>query len=446
MTSFKKPWGRTARPALTRAAGLGREALWVGLGQALAAGAGVFGVRVFSGLLDPSTYGRLALALTFAALLQQLLFGPLAAALLRFFAPAQEAGALEAYRGAGLHLFARASVLLSAVTSAIAAVLFLTGRIRGVGLLAVTLAFALFSGYNAAADAVQSAARQRAIVAMHQGLGQWLRVAGGAGLAWLVAPVASLVMLGYALASGLVLVSQQMFLRRLFGASRREQPPAREADWSSRIRNYASPFALWGLFTWAQGASDRWALQLLDSTASVGSYAVLYQLGYYPMALLTNSMVQLLSPMLFRRAGDASDVVRMDEVRRLSRRLLSFSLALTALGGLLAQWLHEPIFALLVAPPYRAVAPLLPLMVVSGGLFASGQVAILSLLSDTRTDPLIRPKIVTALLGVAPNLAGAWLFGLRGVVGGVLVFSAAYLAWVLRLLHEARPPGRVEPA
>jgi O-antigen/teichoic acid export membrane protein len=435
-----------ARPDLTRAFGLGREALWVGLGQALAAGAGLFGVRVLSGLLDPSAYGRLALALTFAALIQQLLLGPLAAGLLRFFAPAQEAGALEAYRRAGLALFAGATLRLAAVTAAIGAVLLVTGRVRWVGLLAATLAFALFAGYNGAADAVQSAARQRAVVAMHQGVGQWLRVASGAGLAWLVAPIASLVMLGYALASSLVFVSQQAFLRRLLGRSRREPPPPREAVWSSRIRNYASPFALWGLFTWAQGASDRWALQLLDSTASVGSYAVLYQLGYYPIALLTNSMVQMLSPILFRRAGDASDAARMDEVRRLGGRILAFSFALTALGGLLAQWLHDPIFRLLVAPPYRAVAPLLPLMVVSGGLFASGQVAVLSLLSDTRTDPLIRPKIVTAVLGVVLNLAGAWLFGLRGVVGGVLVFSAAYLAWILRLLREARLAGRVEPA
>src|SRR5438874_2297495 len=57
------------------------------------------------------------------------------------------------------------------------------------------------------------------------------------------------------------------------------------------MRGYAWPFAAWGIFTWMQTASDRWALQG-RGTSEVGFYAALYQLGYYPMTLLSGFLVR----------------------------------------------------------------------------------------------------------------------------------------------------------
>ena len=79
------------------------------------------------------------------------------------------------------------------------------------------------------------------------------------------------------------------------------------------------------------------------------------------------------------------------------------------------------------------VSALLPLMIVSGGLYAAGQIVVLSLLSGVNSRALITPKIVTALLGVAMNFAGAFWLGLKGVVCAGVLFGVFYLAWVLIL-------------
>src|SRR5438445_2570781 len=109
-----------------------------------------------------------------------------------------------------------------------------------------------------------------------------------------------------------------------------------------------------------QTASDRWALQG-RGTSEVGFYAALYQLGYYPMTLLSGFLVQLVSPVLFSRAGDGTDPARMAQSYRLNVLIFQGSLALTALAAVVALLFHQQIFSLSVAREYRRVSPLLTL-------------------------------------------------------------------------------------
>jgi O-antigen/teichoic acid export membrane protein len=202
------------------------------------------------------------------------------------------------------------------------------------------------------------------------------------------------------------------------------------------MRGYAWPFAAWGIFTWAQMASDRWSLQAKGGTSDVGLYAVLYQLGYYPMTLLSSFLVQLVLPVLFSRAGDGTDPDRMAQSHRLNRVLLLSSIGLVLAGVSLAFLFHREILSLLAAPGYRTVSPLLPMMVLSGGLFAAAQIAVLSLLSGFNSRFLMAPKIVTALVGVLLNFAGAFWLGLSGVVYAGVATSSIYLVWVWFLVKR----------
>ncbi|HEV2070110.1 MAG TPA: hypothetical protein VGR26_09980, partial [Acidimicrobiales bacterium] len=67
---------------------LGREAAWVAAGQAAAALGAFVGVAVLTNVLDPTTYGELALGITLASLAQLVAWSPITAAVLRFFSPA----------------------------------------------------------------------------------------------------------------------------------------------------------------------------------------------------------------------------------------------------------------------------------------------------------------------------------------------------------------------
>jgi O-antigen/teichoic acid export membrane protein len=427
--------------SLVRFKRLAKEILWVGAGQATAALGGLAGLSLLTRALDPGRYGELALGMTVASLTQQAILGPVSGALLRFFAPAAEARQLEAYLKGARNLTIRATAVLWSVGALLALALWALGQVKWIALLITALLFSLLAGYNSALDGVQNAARQRAVVAWHQGVGQWLRFLLAVALIGALGAFSSVAMLGYAVASALVLASQTIFFRRRILAS----VPASSCDqggqienWTRQMRQYAWPFTFWGVFTWAQMASDRWALQVCGSASTVGLYAALYQLGYYPMLLLSGFMLQLVTPVLFGRAGDGTDPARMVQSLRLNGLIFRGSILLTALSTVVALLFHQQIFSLLVAPEYRRVSSFLPWMILGGGLFAAAQIAGLSLLCDVNSRVLLAPKIITAVLGVVLNFAGAHWFGLAGVVYGGLLFSLTYLAWVFALAKRHR--------
>jgi len=126
-------------------------------------------------------------------------------------------------------------------------------------------------------------------------------------------------------ATVVVLGSQYLFFRPIIQAASVEvkTPRGLPDTWQARIIRYSWPFTTWGVFTWFQLASDRWALNLFASSSAVGFFAVLYQLGYYPVTLLTGMLVTLVSPILFERSGNADDEQRLSHASRLNMRILS---------------------------------------------------------------------------------------------------------------------------
>jgi O-antigen/teichoic acid export membrane protein len=417
---------------------LSRELLWIGVGQAATVLGSLVGVRLLTGVLTSEAYGQLALAMTAATLVNQMVFGPLSNAATRFFAPAREVGALGSYFDAVKNLVFRATGGSLVLTLLLCLVLLLAGRASWVVLAIAAMLFALLSSYNSMLDGLQNAARQRVIVALHQGLACWGRFLLATGMVLLIGNSSTAAIAGYGLAIVLVLASQRYFFRRtLLAADNPSGPVMKPApQWRTQMLSYAWPFAVWGIPSWGQLASDRWALQAYASTSDVGLYAVLYQLGYYPITIATTLIVQLLVPVFFQQAGDGSDSSRIRHVHALTYRLTLCGLLLTAAAILPAFVLHGFIFRWLVAPGYQSVSPLLPAIVLAGGLFASGQLASVSLMSGTETRGLLAPKIVTAIIGVLLNVVGAKLFGITGVVGALAVASGLYLFWMLYLVMK----------
>ncbi|HEY3344358.1 MAG TPA: oligosaccharide flippase family protein [Anaerolineaceae bacterium] len=420
---------------------LGKELLLVGLGQAVAAVGSLVGVRLMTGRFDPAAYGEVALAITFVTLSQQLLIGPLSAALTRFLNVAQEKRELPGFLGSSASLALKISLAMSAFTLVGTAFLALSGRSATLGLAGFTLVFALLSGVNILLDAIQTAARQRAVVAWHQGIGQWLRYLGAVGMALVFGGSPAAALAGYALSALLVLLSQTFFFQRKIGAEL-DSRPAVDPVWTARLLRYTLPFTSWGIFTWLQITSDRWALQTFSSTQAVGYYAVLYQLGYYPLMMLTNVFVQFADPVLFRQAGDGTQQGRIDRAQRNTLRLLAGALVLTGLVFLGALLFHHLIFDLFAAEQYRQISGYLPIMALSGGLFACGQIASTSQLNRGEPQALLVPKIVMGIAGTLFNLAGARWMGLPGVVYANLTFSALYFLWTVLIFNGRRPnPG-----
>lgn len=425
------------------------EGVQVALGQGVAVLGAMVGVRLLTSVLSPAQYGEVALAGTVGALVTQLSLMPLQQGALRFFGPALEAHELRASLTATWLLARRTGQVVVILTAVAVIGLLLLARYSLIGIVVCAAVLALLSGYERILDALQSVGRQRGITAWHQGLANWLRFLVAFGLVTWLGGGSTAVVLGYALATAVVLASQLAFFYRgwwMLVASQAPSPASTE-KWRAQIQGYAGPFMASGAFLWLQQSSDRWGLQIFGATQDVGYYAVLVQLGYIPIILLTGVVVQLVQPILFNKAGDGTDLQRLAQTNRINNHLLYGFLFLTAAGTLGAFMFHRQIFSLLVAPEYHRVSGLMYLMVLSGGCFASGELAAMKLMSGRRTRELSVIKIGTAIVGISLNLIGTYWFGLQGAVLANLGFSATSLAWLLAAsrARSVRAPLEASP-
>lgn len=413
---------------------LAKEGSWIVAGQiAVVLGALVL-VRVLTEYLDPTQYGQLALGLTVAGLINQVVMGGVTAGIGRFYSVAAEKNDLPSYLNASGWLMVYATAAVVVIALVLMAGLYWFSYSGWMGLAAVALLFSVLSGYNTSLSGIQNAARQRAIVAFHGGLDAWLKILLAVGVMFWLGKSSSAVILGYALSSLLVTGSQFYFLRRLIRPLER---PQASAKWIRQIWAYSWPFSTWGVFTWAQQVSDRWALQTFASTQDVGMYAVLFQLGYVPIGLATAMAITFLGPVLYQRSGIATDHTRNTSVHRIAWRITLVGLVVTGLAFLFTLMLHESIFHFLADAQYHSVSHFLPWMVLAGGIFAAGQMLALKLMSEMKPAAMTAAKIITATLGVVLNVYGAKQYGLPGVVGALVLFSGIYFLWMAWLAQHS---------
>ena len=411
----------------------GKELFFVVLGQALAAVGALVGVRLLTEVLAPTLYGQLALAMTLFTLIQQLLVGPFAGAFTRFYTVAFENNEVPSYLQSIFWLMGRFGLLVLILGAAAVIFMEVSGQGDLVLLTVTTILFTLIAGTNIFLDGIQTAARHRIVVAWHQSISIWLRFLGAVLLISLLSASSQVAMAGYAISALFVLASQAYFFKFSISKDINYQTLAMRpvrGIWVDKINIYASPSIIWGIFTWAQMTSDRWALQAFTSTQVVGYYSALYQIGYYPIILLSTVLSQFISPILFHQVGEATDLVRWEKAKRLVGWLVLASSAGTMSIFGITLLLHKPIFGLLVGDEYRIVSSYLPWLTLSAGLFTIGQMKSLLIMTTLNPKQLLLPKILTAVAGVLLNFLGAMWFGLPGIVFASIIFSASYLAWV----------------
>jgi len=406
-----------------------REGSWVILGQTAVVVGALVGVRLLTELMKPAAYGELALGMTVATLVDQVILGPLGNGVARFYAPACEVGDLRGFLTVVRRMMLSATAGIMLVGMLLVVALAIGGLTEWLGLAGSVLIFALLSGHNSILNGIQNSARRRSVVALHQGMEYWARFLIAAGLMVLLGATSTMAMVGFAVGAILVIGSQYLFFPQIFSKNGTEFGNGRR--WSEQIRKYSWPIATWGIFTWAQQASDRWALGFFTTVQDVGLYAVLFHLGYSPMSKATVIAMQFFTPIFYQRVGDASDSGRNASVNNLSWSLTWLALGVTVLAFLVAFMFHTQIFRIIVAKEYASVSHLLPWMLLASGVFAAGQTIALNLMSQMKTQTMTFAKIMTALLGIIFNVAGAHWYGITGIVIAGVLFSLMYFLWMV---------------
>jgi len=425
----------------TRYLKIGREFVWVGIGQAASVIGSLVGLKVLTKMLGASEFGVLTLALTAPLLLGNFFFAGPGQAVMRFFSASLEAKQpCELMQAAWKTMWQRTVILVGLVVC-VAILMWLTGQSQWWSMSAAALVYGGFTAFSTILDGMQNAVRQRAVVAWHAGLSQWLRLLFAVVLFLMLGASAAVAMWGYAIASIIVFSSQYWQYQRYRHHKLLTQAadhPDRITDWVRRINVYSWPFSVFGIFAWLQSSSERWGLGIIVNTAAAGQYAALAQIGLASMAILSNYLIQMAAPVLYSRAGDGRDHSRRAQADRINMMLLlaMFIVTLVILVG--AGLFHREIFSILVAEDFRDVSALLPVAVLAGGLLGCGQVASFIVLTGTESHPLIIPKSATAIVTALAVLVGANLAGISGVIWANVAGAVFYLVLIFIVKSRKR--------
>jgi O-antigen/teichoic acid export membrane protein len=428
---------------------IGGEIAWLVGGQVSILLAGVVSVRVLTERLDPEQYGIVILALTIGQLLIQTLMGGLGQGFSRYFSVAAESNDLRSFFQSCAKLLAGATVI--AIVLGMAFSLFITTGIlkKDNAVVFLALSFAIVSGWNSIFAAIQNAARSRVTVVLHSSFDAWIRLLLALIFLSILGYSANNVVIGYIISAVIVSVSQILILyrrnyRQTYKCDMAKIQALRTepAGWTRQIWAFSWPFSFWGIFTWLQQSSDRWALELFSSTSDVGKYAALYQLGYGPVSMAAGLAVAVMAPIIYQRIGTTRDASRTAEAHLMIIVTAGLVFFGTVVGFLFLLFSHNLIFGIFVGLEYRDHSYLLPWMFLAGGIFAVGQVLSLKQMGDIQINLLIAPKIATASIGLALNVLGAAFAGIEGVIAAMVVFSLIYAAWMVFLSYRKRQPTK----
>ena len=258
-------------------------------------------------------------------------------------------------------------------------------------------------------------------------------------LAFLFEPSAKAILLAYLIASIVnciyLYTSTKTFLRSKYAktpiTSNIFPFQASVASWTTKIWTYSWPFALWGILTWFQQSSDRFSLEYTSGSESVGYYAVLFQIGFMPMILISSMTSNLITPIIFKQYSLGTNSQRKATVLFGKDNLLAVSILLMSLVTVLfaisaAKW-HEQILQIFVSADYLKYSRLLYLMVLAGGLTSIGQFLSTKIMAQKSTKKLLFGNIIYAILALSANILGASSYGVYGVVCAVTFSSFVYV-------------------
>ena len=424
---------------LKQISAIGNEGITITIGQAFSFVGSLVLVRILTEYLTPEQYGKLALALTISALVNQVVVGGIKNGIMRYYPIAVSKKSFSSYYIASKHIYLFSLIILAII----GALLLITIKILDLkswfNITLIALLYSLFIGANSVMIDVHNAARNRIVYAIHTGAESWLKIFYVILLVEFLNPNSKIIIIGYLMAVASITLSLFLNTNKLFRAHFQEYEHKDDVKkWRDDIWKYSWPFCAWGIFTWIHQVSDRWILEGLISTEAVGKYVVVYQLGYSPIIILPGVLVTIIAPILFERTGDASNSKDNESVHNVTWRITFLTLFITIIAVLVSLRLEELLFSLLVAEEYRSISYLLPWVILAGGVFASGQVLSLKIMSELRSKSMLSVKIVTAAIGVIANYILTMIFGLNGMIVGLNIFSVVYFMWIGYIAYKSK--------
>lgn len=420
---------------------LAKEGGWIVAGQVAAVAGSLAAVRLLTEFLTPAQYGELALGLTIAGLVNQVVMGGVCNGIGRFYSIAAEKRDLPGYLSASRRLLGYATLVVLAMAGMLLLGLVWTDRTQWLGLVAAALIFAVLAGYNSCLSGVQNAARQRQIVALHSALDSWLKIALAVGVMLWLGTSSTAVVIGYALSALFVTASQLVFLRRLV-RSHEHRPPSElgAPDWAKQILAFGWPTMAGGLFNWLYFASQRWSLELFASTEDVGRFFALTQITVTPISMVGGLAMSFVTPILFARVGDPRDPQNRNRV--LSAQRLVFLICIIGAVATIAVAFatvlsHAAIFRIFISSQYHCASVHMPLCIIAGGLLQVSICLSTAIFLTNKTHKLLSINVIGNTIFSLLHAYFTYILGFNGLLYGLVFTACLHLLWIYHIASKS---------
>jgi O-antigen/teichoic acid export membrane protein len=408
---------------------LSKEGAWVVSGQIATVFGTLLTVRLLTEYLTPIEYGRLALALTFASFVGQFT-AVINQGISRYYSIAKEANKLHEYYPSVANLTYKASFVTFILTLLSSILLYLFGFNEWQKVVYLVGAVSLITGFSGAINSIQSAARNRLVVAFMSIVDAWSKCAFAFLSIIMFGACGESVLFGYILSALLVLMLSFYSFNKINKGASNDFKTTVSSKWQKNIWEFSWPYATWAIFTWIQISSDRWALERFASPYDLGLYVASFQIGYTPITVVSGLIMSLLGPIVYQKSGNLLDRSKNESMRIIVYNTIILNLSITLMLFIITALYHREIFFLTVSLPFREYSGMMPWFILGAGLFNAGQALTLKIASELQTRKLISIKIVTAILGFCFNIIGAWIFGIQGVIASLVLISIIYFIWI----------------
>ncbi len=402
-----------------------KEGVWITCGQTLAAIATIAGVRFITEIAEPSLFGKFALINGIIALLQGILFQPMAQAAFRYYPDFEKINAvLDLTRHLYNVFFYRwlggmALMVAGGLTDAFTfhylsmSIWFLVSFTLGL------------EGWKVVELVIRNAARRQSAYAKLLAADSLARPAGSILLAWIFGSSIESLLAGQAMGMFLVLAGFALFSVK---SKRADYTPgiSKHGDIEPFKRNmsqFAKPLLLTPIVGWMSGLADRYIVGGILGIAQAGIYAAAYGIASRPFLLLS-SITEATLRQHFYEAFSNSDsyaVKKIFAIWIVLNVLLGFS------GAFLILWLREPITHLLLAREYYDAANLLAWIAIGYVFLVTSHAIERIIYAAGNTRVVVAIQFVSAIVGILLAYIGAKTMGLEGVALAVPVYFGLQL-------------------
>lgn len=396
------------------------EGAWVLFSQLSSASSNILTTLLIAIELGPTSYGSIVIPLIISTTVSQTLGGSFGTALLRQI-PNFENVNQSVEINKAFTFFLICVPIISAITTLL--LIILISNISNINLLLIISAYSLTNSHNLIFMSSLAARFQRSLSAHGIFLEAILKIL----LTMLVARYGGMTELSaftiLLIASSLTLIFYQI--------SRHDEIILSSVRQSSlkAILSVAGPSVIWGLFTAAHAASDRWAISFFRSAAETGQYNLSFQFSYSLFAIGSSILISAYTPFLFKDYTDKLSSRKDFWTRRssiMSKSIISTGLIISFFYCLL----EHASFSLLPGEFYAGPG-VIPLLLIAGAFFSAGQIWSIILQGHHRMTTLAIIKIISACIGIIANIVGAIMAGASGVALAMAITSAFYF-WLTK--------------